>query len=254
VVRIDPSRRELLIAAGLCVFFGARAVAEPSVSRRLKLKNAHTGETFEGLYRDADGPIPAAMADLAVLLRDHHVNKIGPVHVETLDFLADVMAAVGVTPATILSAFRTPETNAKLAATYFGVAEKSQHLLGRALDVTFDTRLPDARTVARKMGRGGVGWYPRSHFIHLDTGPPRSWERDGTGLEILLAGDARRPLVVADHHKLQPATGDARRPLVVADHHKLQPATRATITTGLPPCHQTASNGVVVIRSMGCAP
>src|SRR5438477_3282459 len=126
--RAASSRRELLIAAGLCVLFGGRAAAVPSVPsvpRRLKLKNVHTGETFEGLYRDAAGPIPAALADLAVLLRDHHVNKIGPVHVETLDFLADVMEAVGVAQATILSAFRTPETNAKLATIYFGVAEES---------------------------------------------------------------------------------------------------------------------------------
>jgi uncharacterized protein YcbK (DUF882 family) len=235
--RAASSRRELLIAAGLCVLFGGRAAAIPSlpsVPRRLKLKNAHTGETFEGLYRDAMGPIPAAMADLAVLLRDHHVNKIGPVHVDTLDFLADVMEAVGVAQATILSAFRTPETNAKLATIYFGVAEKSQHLLGRALDVTFDARLPDARAVARKMGRGGVGWYPRSHFIHLDTGPPRSWETNGTGLDLLLAG--------------------ARRPLAVADRHQLQPAARTAPVTGLAPCRQTAANGVVVMRGMGCAP
>ena len=133
------------------------------------------------------------------------MNKVGPVDVETLDFLADVMAATGQSHATILSAYRTPETNRKLAASAFGAAEKSQHLLGRALDVTFETRLPDARAAARKMDRGGVGWYPRSHFIHLDTGPPREWERDGTGLDLLLVGRHRRQLTVAERNKLRRA-------------------------------------------------
>jgi uncharacterized protein YcbK (DUF882 family) len=210
------SRREVLIASGICLLFGGPAAAAPSVPRRLLLTNANTGETFEGPYRDADGPIPEAMADLAILLRDHHVNKVGPLDVETLDFLADVMAASGQTRATILSAFRTPATNAKLAASRFGAAEKSQHLLGRALDVTFDTRLPDAHTAARKIGRGGVGWYPRSHFIHLDTGPPREWEKDGAGLELLLAAGPHRQLTVAERNRLRRAY--ARREYLKRHH------------------------------------
>ncbi len=119
---VTPSRRELLIATGLCVLFGARAAAEPSVPRRLKLKNANTGESFDGPYRDAQGPIASALQDLAVFLRDHHANKLGPVHVDTLDFLADVMDAVGLASGTILSAYRTPETNAMLATYIVGVA------------------------------------------------------------------------------------------------------------------------------------
>jgi len=216
--RIVMWRREFLIGSGLCVLFGARALAAPSVPRRLSLTNSNTGESFDGPYRDADGPIPDAIADLAVLLRDHHVNKVGPVDVETLDFLADVMAATGQTHATILSAFRTPETNRKLAASKFGAAEKSQHLLGRALDVTFDTRLPDARAAALKMDRGGVGWYPRSHFIHLDTGPPREWEKDGTGLDLLLAGGRHRQLTVAERNRLRRAY--ARQEYLKRQHTK----------------------------------
>jgi hypothetical protein len=186
------------------------------------------------------------MEDLAVLLRDHHENKVGPVHVETLDFLADVMDSVGVSQATILSAFRTPETNARLAASVFGAAEKSQHLLGRALDVTFDSRLPDARTAARKMGRGGVGWYPRSHFIHLDSGPPRNWEKDGTDLELMFAGHApHRPFAVAQSHPT--------RPFTVAQNHPPQPVASAASEPHLPPCRETARGGVVIIRGRACA-
>jgi hypothetical protein len=82
--------------------------------------------------------------------------------------------------------FRTPETNAMLARTTFGVAENSQHLYGRALDVRFAARLPDAVVVARAMRRGGVGWYPHSGFVHLDTGPVRNWDLDEQGLQDLL--------------------------------------------------------------------
>jgi uncharacterized protein YcbK (DUF882 family) len=181
-------RRDLLIATGLLLLVPRVALAVPSAPRRLSLRNANTGESFDGPYRDASGPIPAAMTDLASLLRDHHANKIGPVSIATLDFLADVLDTVGETKATVLSAFRTPETNRMLATRYFGVAEKSQHLLGKALDITFDGKIGKAEQAALAMKRGGVGWYPHSHFIHLDSGPVRHWELDWIGLDGLLAG------------------------------------------------------------------
>jgi hypothetical protein len=87
-------RRELLLASGVAVVLAGAAMAQPSAPRRLELKNAHTGETFLGAYRDAEGPIPMAIADFAQLLRDHHVDKTGPLDVAALDFLADVMAAL----------------------------------------------------------------------------------------------------------------------------------------------------------------
>jgi uncharacterized protein YcbK (DUF882 family) len=191
--RMSVRRRDLLIAAGLAVFCSrtwaeepTQALDLPSLPRRIDIFNANTNETFSGPYRDAEGPIPAAMTELRALLRDHHVNKEGPLDVAALDFLADVMDAIGQTRAIVLSAYRTPETNAMLARTTFGVAEHSQHLYGRALDVTFESRLPDAKTIALGMQRGGVGWYPRSHFVHLDTGPVRHWELDGSGFDLLV--------------------------------------------------------------------
>jgi uncharacterized protein YcbK (DUF882 family) len=197
-----PGRRAFLVAAGASLLIPVGARAQASGIRRLKLKNVNTGETFDGPYRDTAGPIPDAIADLAILLRDHHVNKIGPVSIATLDFLADVLDAVGQTRASILSAYRTPETNARLIA--FGAAENSQHLLGRALDISLDSHLAEAEIAARQMDRGGVGWYPRSRFVHLDSGPPRSWEMDGTSFGGLLAGGSPgRPLTVRQRIALQ---------------------------------------------------
>src|SRR5271155_4243687 len=172
----------------------ARAVPRPPALRRLKLVNAHTGETFDGAYRDDKGPITRVIQELCAFLRDFHCGAETAMDVGVIDFLADVLDAVGQTKATILSAYRTPETNAMLARTTFGVAENSQHMYGRALDITLDAKLPQAMAAARAMCRGGVGWYPHSGFIHIDSGPVRNWTLDEGGLGNLLLFDGGRGL------------------------------------------------------------
>ena len=163
----------------------------PPQPHRLNLANPHTGETFSGIYRDDNGPIPGVMDELSVFLRDFHSGEKIAIDVGVLDFLSNVMQAVGQTKATILSAYRTPETNAMLSRTHFGVAENSQHLYGRALDVHFGDKLADAMNAARAMQRGGVGWYPHSSFMHIDTGPVRNWNLDQPKLVTLLKGKHR---------------------------------------------------------------
>jgi uncharacterized protein YcbK (DUF882 family) len=187
-------RRLLLsIIAGSVMLPGmARALpSAPPGPRRLRLTNPHTGETFDGPYRDENGVIPSAMADLAVFLRDFHSGEIIAMDVGVLDFLSAVMESVGETEAQILSAYRTRATNDMLARTTFGVAENSQHIFGRALDVHFGAKLGEAMQAARAMQRGGVGWYPYSGFIHIDSGPVRNWDLDDAGLGNLLF-DGRR--------------------------------------------------------------
>jgi uncharacterized protein YcbK (DUF882 family) len=163
----------------------------PPQPHRLNLANPHTGETFSGIYRDDNGPISSVMDELSVFLRDFHSGEKIDIDVGVLDFLSGVMQAVGQTQATILSAYRTPATNAMLAKTTFGVAENSQHLYGRALDVHFGDNLADAMKAARAMQRGGVGWYPHSGFMHIDTGPVRNWDLDHPKLVTLIAGNRR---------------------------------------------------------------
>ena len=230
-------RRDFLLATGLTLVFGSAANARilveggggiiPRVpTRRLHLKHAHTGEVFSGPYRDNLGPIPEAMEDLAIFLRDHHENVVGPIYIETLDFLADVIESSGHRQATVLSAYRTKKTNAMLATRIFGVAEKSQHLVGRAIDVTLDSKLSSAATTARHMERGGVGWYPRSHFIHLDSGPVRNWTLDVSGGDRLLARlrAKKRALSggrIVDHRELRPLTVRERLQLQRAWARKL---------------------------------
>ena len=180
----------------------ARALPAVAPLRRLRLTNAHTGESFDGPFRDDIGPIKEAMAELSVFLRDHHSGETIAIDVGVLDFLTGVMDAVGATKATILSAYRTRETNAMLAKTTFGVADNSQHIYGRALDIRLDSRNEEAMQAARAMLRGGVGWYPRSGFFHLDSGPVRNWTLNGGGLDRLLL-EFRR-LVAGGHLAIAP--------------------------------------------------
>lgn len=214
-------RREfLLFAAGLTAWpRAAGAIVGPPKLRRLRLANANTGETFEGTYRNDDGPIDRVIEELCVFLRDHHSGEQTQMDVGVIDFLADVLDAVGETSATILSAYRTAETNAMLARTTFGVAEHSQHILGRALDLRVGSKLATAMNAARAMQRGGVGWYPHSGFIHIDTGPVRSWTLDETGLDGLLVFDGR-------HFKIngrdQVLIGGPWKPLTVTERLGLQ--------------------------------
>src|SRR5437588_9493770 len=192
-----------LIAGTVALPNMARAVPlPPPQPHRLNLINQHTGETFSGFYRDDNGPIPRVMEELSVFLRDYHSGEKIGIDVALVDFLSGIMQSVGQQSATILSAYRTPETNASLSKTHFGVAENSQHIYGRALDVHFGDKLADAMRAARKMQRGGVGWYPHSSFMHIDSGPVRNWDLDHKGLgTMLVAGhrvhfDKRRNIVV----------------------------------------------------------
>ena len=171
---------------------------------RLNLSNPHTGETFSGIYRDDSGPIPRAMEELSEFLRDFHCGEKIDIDVGVIDFLARVMREVGQTRATILSAYRTPQTNAMLAKHNVGVAENSQHLYGRALDVQLGTRLASAMQAARAMKRGGVGWYPHSGFLHIDTGPVRNWDLDESGLGSLLFNGRRLRAGGADSGRYSP--------------------------------------------------
>jgi len=230
------NRRRFLVLAGgtLAAARPARATIVPWSPYRLRLSNAHTGETFDGLYRDETGPLASAMEELSYFLRDHHSGRRIGIDAGVLDFLAAVMDAVGVTSATVLSAYRTVETNQMLARTAFGVADNSQHLHGRALDINLGGRLEEAMSTARSMKRGGVGWYPRSSFFHIDSGPVRNWTLDGIGIDrILMQVEqllAKGGLTVSSKGEL--LLGQAQQPSSMAQRLALHRAiAKATLTS-----------------------
>jgi hypothetical protein len=158
------------------------------VSRRSRLSNPHTGETFR-TYRNDNGPILKSWTSCrSFFATSAPVNRSASTSRSSISGLGD--DAAGQTEATI-SAYRTAETNAALAKTNFGVAENSQRHYGRALDIHFGGKLTDAMKAARAMQRGGVGWYPHSSFMHIDSGPVRNWDLDHVGLGTLLIGGRR---------------------------------------------------------------
>ena len=233
------NRRALLTAMGWFISAGGSARAAirppPSVSRRLKLYNVHTKETFDGPYRGPDGVIDSAAAELSEFLRDFHSGVVATIDIAVIDFLWDALNAVGATDATILSAYRTSETNAMLARTTFGVAEHSQHMYARAIDFTIGSRLEEAMAAARAMKRGGVGWYPNSGFIHIDSGPVRNWDLDDTGLGRLLFdgraihfNDKGELVITAGHgHGAPLMVGGGRPPTVQQRMARLHQLARA---------------------------
>lgn len=186
--------RRLLLASALSLVATAPAMAAipRGETRRLSLVRGDNGERFAGPYRGADGYDAVALGELAHFMRDRHVGRMIAVDPELLDLLSEVLAGSRASEATLLSGYRSPETNAKLAKTQFGVAERSHHIEGRAIDFWIATRLRDAVEIARRLNRGGVGWYPGSNFIHLDTGAPRFWTLHGTGLRGLLGARAKK--------------------------------------------------------------
>ncbi len=145
--------------------------------RRLAFYHTHTGETLDVVYRERGAYLPDALAEIHHLCRDFRTGDVHPIDPGLLDLLHDVRQATGHTGRfEIISAYRSPVTNRMLASRSNGVADHSLHLQGQAMDV----RLPgvataDLRRVALRRAGGGVGYYPESDFVHIDTGRVRTW-------------------------------------------------------------------------------
>jgi uncharacterized protein YcbK (DUF882 family) len=169
----------VLAAAGTVV--GPRAQPDAvaaSPPGRLALYNTHTRETLEATFRDAAGRYdPRALAAIDHVLRCHYSGLATRIDLAVLDFLSVVDGRLGGDHEIhVISGFRSAEYNAWLIRHGRGVARRSLHLVGKAIDVRFPgVPLAAVRDAARALGLGGVGYYPGSDFVHLDSGPPRSW-------------------------------------------------------------------------------
>jgi uncharacterized protein YcbK (DUF882 family) len=144
----------------------------------LLLYNTHTGERLDIVYRRGDQYIPGALAKLDYFLRDHRTGDVRHFDPRLYDILADLTASVGHPGGEIdiVCGYRTPSTNESLRAHTSGVAKNSLHIQAEAIDLRIpgvDTLL--LRRAALALRRGGVGYYPHSDFIHVDTGRVRQW-------------------------------------------------------------------------------
>jgi uncharacterized protein YcbK (DUF882 family) len=158
-------------------FLGAVASVGARRECSLELKNLHTGEVLKVTFDRDAGPDPTALAKLQHLLRDYRVDEEHVMDPALYGILCDLAEAAGY-PARyeVISGYRSPRTNQKLHDAGRAVAEHSQHMEGRAIDVRLvGCDLAKFRDVALRAKRGGVGYYPSSNFVHVDTGRVRIW-------------------------------------------------------------------------------
>jgi uncharacterized protein YcbK (DUF882 family) len=175
-----------LIVLGTCLFAAAtlRTAATSTVAssdaelHRLRLYHTHTGERIDIVYRRGDTFLPEAEQQLDYFLRDHRTGEVKHYDPHVFDILSDLAASLGHPEAEIqiICGYRNSWSNEFLRTRSSGVAKGSLHMQAHAIDI----RIPGVdtltlRNAALALGRGGVGYYPRSGFVHVDTGRVRTW-------------------------------------------------------------------------------
>jgi uncharacterized protein YcbK (DUF882 family) len=206
---MDPHRRRLVLGGGaligsaalagvtglavrhappapgpLATALAAPTPAAPAVrtqlasdARRLFLKNLHTGDTVRTVYWENGRYVEGALAEARYALRDWRNGQQHDMDAGLFDIFHDLSARLEVDrPFQIISGYRSPATNAALHARSSGVASHSLHMQGMASDIRIEgVDLAHLRKAALSLGRGGVGYYPVSEFVHVDTGRVRQW-------------------------------------------------------------------------------
>jgi len=179
--RAFPTRRQLLIGASFALSTAlirpAAAGTSPAAERRLAFRNLHTEERLETVYWRDGGYDATALEAINHILRDHRSGEVKPIDPNLLDLLDRVQGELGTRePFQIISGYRSPKTNARLAADSDGVAKRSLHVEGKAIDVRLEgCGIATLRDTALGLRAGGVGYYPKSNFVHLDIGRVRAW-------------------------------------------------------------------------------
>jgi len=180
-VRRIHKRRDILGYAGAAAaaLIAAPAIAMPRApsKRALAFYNLHTGESLNLVYWADGSYLSDATQRIEYLLRDFRNDKVHAIDPKLLDLLTDLRGRLNTTAAfEVISGYRSPETNAMLHRASEGVATNSLHLEGRAIDLRVpDRALAAVHRVALEMQAGGVGYYPRSDFVHVDVGRVRRW-------------------------------------------------------------------------------
>jgi uncharacterized protein YcbK (DUF882 family) len=145
--------------------------------RRAMLHNLHTGDTFNEVFYANGRYLPDALAEAMRVLRDWRNGEEHTMDPRLFDTLHAINTRLDTDrPFQVISGYRSPGTNAMLHARSSGVAEHSQHVLGKASDIRVEgVDLRHLRAAALDVGAGGVGYYPVSNFVHVDVARVRQW-------------------------------------------------------------------------------
>lgn len=181
----ELSRRRFLKAGlGACTLLtlpmattSVHAAIKKPFEKKLSFLNLHTGERTRATFWANGRYIPEGMRAINHVLRDHRTGDRYRIDPELFDFLHLLQHRLRTNQEFhVVSAYRSPATNAKLAEQSGGVAKNSMHTHGKAIDIRLPGRkLSDIRAAAMSLQAGGVGYYPSSNFVHLDTGNFRYW-------------------------------------------------------------------------------
>jgi uncharacterized protein YcbK (DUF882 family) len=156
------------------VFGSSKSLLE---DKSLAFYNTHTGEKLKAIYWAEGNYVDDSLREINHILRDPRSNEVHDIDIRLLDFLFAVRQEIEANqPFHVISGYRSAATNAFLRAHSSGVAENSLHLVGKAIDIRVPGR--DTRSLqkaAMTLKRGGVGYYPKSDFVHVDIGRVRYW-------------------------------------------------------------------------------
>ncbi|OJW48712.1 MAG: hypothetical protein BGO67_03285 [Alphaproteobacteria bacterium 41-28] len=184
---ITLSRRKFIFLASSFVAMSATPGLATSVlskkrpqfsSRALRLYNIHSEEEFAGIYWREGHYDEKALVRLAHLLRDRRDNAQHKIDARLFDVLHRLQATLGTQdPYHVVCGYRSKATNAQLHKKSKGVAKNSLHVQGKAIDLRLEhIALKDLSNAARSLKAGGVGYYPKSNFVHVDIRPkPAFW-------------------------------------------------------------------------------
>ena len=177
--RLILRRCAQLAVAGVAAPLTAQAaLASPPQARSLAMEHTHTGERLTLVYAMGEQYVADALRMLNRFLRDHYSGDIGVIDPQLFDLLHRVKTELGARqPFQVISGYRCPNTNQTLRTTRGGgVAKHSLHMDGKAIDIRLPgVPLRDLHDAALSLRAGGVGYYPREQFIHVDTGRVRNW-------------------------------------------------------------------------------
>lgn len=179
-MKTRSTRRDLLKSAAWLL----PATALPGMSmatvpqtRRLRFSHCHTSEKLDVVYNEAGVYLPDALDEINGLLRDFRSGEVHPIDKGLLDMLFELQTRTGGDVYEIISGYRSPATNEMLRKNGGGgVARRSYHMRGMAMDVRLrGVETAQLQKAALALKAGGVGYYPKSDFVHLDTGRVRFW-------------------------------------------------------------------------------
>lgn len=183
MTEINHHRRKWLSLGGIVLgatllpntLLASVSTAKPRI---LKFRNINTGERLSLDFVTGKGFSSVNLKKLDYLMRDRRSNQVHKIDPKLFTKLNNIQRKLGVNNAEILiiCGYRAPATNAKMHQRSRGVASNSYHTRGQAVDFRLQgVSLAKIRQAAESLKNGGVGYYPKSNFIHIDTGPVRTW-------------------------------------------------------------------------------